>query len=304
VVGPWYHHGWFGTGRTLKDIDFGSNTGDYFREKVQARWFAFWLKDRGPLDLPRIHLFETGLNQWKAYDRWPPRGVQQRKLYLHAEGEASFDPPAGSEEAFDRFISDPRRPVPYREPPIPQTYGLSMGWSTWLVDDQRFAESRPDVTVWQTKPLDSDVTIAGDVVADLFASTSGTDSDWVVKLIDVYPASVPEDPPMGGYELMIAADVLRGRFRNSFNKPEPVRPNEVIEYRVDLLSHDHMFRRGHRIMVQVQCTWFPVIDRNPQKFVPNIFEATESDFQSTTQCVFRDGNHPSSIILAVIKSTT
>ena len=252
-------------------------------------------------DLPRIHLFETGLNQWKAYDQWPPRGVQQRKLYLHGGGEASFAPPAGSEEAFDSFVSDPRRPVPYRVPPIPETYGGSAGWSTWLADDQRFAESRLDVARWQTKPLDSNVTIAGNVIADLFASTSGTDSDWIVKLIDAYPASVPEDPPMGGYELMIAADVLRGRFRNSFSKPEPVKSNETVEYRIDLLSHDHMFRKGHRIMVQVQSTWFPVIDRNPQKFVPNIFEATNADFQSTTQRIFRDRKHSSAIILPVIQ---
>ena len=154
---------------------------------------------------------------------------------------------------------------------------------------------------WQTKPLDSNVTIAGNVIADLFASTSGTDSDWIVKLIDAYPASVPEDPPMGGYELMIAADVLRGRFRNSFSKPEPVKSNETVEYRIDLLSHDHMFRKGHRIMVQVQSTWFPVIDRNPQKFVPNIFEATNADFQSTTQRIFRDRKHSSAIILPVIQ---
>lgn len=301
VVGPWNHGGWFsGVGRTLKSIDFGSNTGEYFRKEIQARWFAYWLKGKGPLNLPRIQLFETGLNQWKAYDQWPPRGLQERRLYLHGSGEASFDAPADASDAFDSFVSDPHRPVPYRQRPIPETYGGSPGWATWHVDDQRFAESRPDVAVWQTKPLDENVTVAGDVIADLFASTSGTDSDWIVKLIDVYPASVPEDPPMGGYELMIAADVLRGRFRNGFEKPEPVAPNEPVEYRIDLLSHDHVFRKGHRIMIQVQSTWFPVIDRNPQKFVPNIFEAKESDFQTATQRVFRSSAHPSAVILPVI----
>jgi len=301
VVGPWNHGGWFsGAGHTLKSLDFESNTGDYFRKNIQARWFAYWLKGAGPLNLPRIQLFETGSNQWKAFDQWPPAGVHERRLYLHASGEASFEPPAENEEAFDSFVSDPNRPVPYRQRPIPETYGGSPGWSTWHTDDQRFAEDRPDVAVWQTKPLESDLTIAGDVIADLFASTSGTDSDWVVKLIDVYPESVPEDPPMGGYELMVAADVLRGRFRNGFEKPEPVVPNEPSEYRIDLLSHDHVFKKGHRIMLQVQSTWFPIIDRNPQKFVPNIFEAKESDFQVAAQHVFRSKAHPSSAVLPVL----
>lgn len=301
VVGPWNHGGWgAGVGRTLKNLDFGSNTGEYFRENIQARWFGYWLKDKGPLKLPRIQLFETGSNEWKAYDQWPPRGVQERRLYLHASGEASFDPPGEDADMFDSFISDPHRPVPYRERPIPETYGGSPGWSTWHVDDQRFAETRPDVAVWQTKPLEAGITVAGDVIADLFASTSGTDADWIVKLIDVYPDSVPEDPPMGGYELMIGADVLRGRFRNSFEKPEPVAPNEPVEYRIDLLSHDHLFRKGHRIMIQVQSTWFPIIDRNPQKFVPNIFEAKESDFQAATQRIFRSKARPSAVILPVI----
>ena len=301
AVGPWNHGGWSaGLGRTLKNIDFGSNTGTYFRQKIQARWFAYWLKDQRPLNLPRIQLFETGLNQWEAYDQWPPRGSHSRKIYLRAAGEASFDAPTGDEETFDSYVSDPRRPVPYRELPIPETYGGAPGWATWQVDDQRFAETRPDVAVWRTKPLASDVTVAGDVVADLFASTSGTDSDWIVKLIDEYPPNMPADPPMGGYELMIAADVLRGRFRSSFSTPEPVAPNQPVEYRIDLLSHDHMFRKGHRIMVQVQSTWFPLIDRNPQKFVPNIFEATDSDFQPATQHIFRSRLHPSAVILPEI----
>jgi putative CocE/NonD family hydrolase len=304
VEGPWNHGGWFsGPGRTLKNLDFGSNTGDYFRENIQARWFAYWLKDQGPLNLARIELFQTGSNQWKSYDQWPPSGVQEKRLYLHAGSEASFEPPAeGADpgEAFDSYVSDPHRPVPYRERPIPETYGGSPGWSTWHADDQRFAESRPDVAVWQTKPLEADVTVAGDVIADLFASTSGTDADWVVKLIDAYPESVPQDPAMGGYELMIGADVLRGRFRNGFEQPQPVKPNEAVEYRVDLLSHDHVFKKGHRIMIQVQSTWFPIIDRNPQKFVPNIFEAKEQDFQAATQHVFRSKMHASAVILPVV----
>jgi putative CocE/NonD family hydrolase len=302
VEGPWNHGGWFsGAGRKLKNLDFGSNTGDYFRKDIQARWFAYWLKGKGPLNLSRIQLFETGSNQWKAYDQWPPEGVEERRLYLHASNQASFEPPAETEDAFDSYVSDPNRPVPYRERPIPETYGGSPGWGTWHTDDQRFAESRPDVAVYETQPLESDTRIAGDVMVDLFASTSGTDSDWVVKVIDVYPPSVPEDPPMGGYELMIAADVLRGRFRNGFETPEPVTPNAPVEYRIDLLSHDHVFRKGHRIMIQVQSTWFPIIDRNPQKFVPNIFLAKASDYQAATQHIFRSKTYPSAVLLPVLR---
>jgi uncharacterized protein len=306
VEGPWNHGGWFsGPGRRLKNLDFASNTGEYFRQRIQARWFHHWLKDDPDtkLGIPRIQLFETGSNQWRAYDQWPPSGAQPRRLYLHAGGEASFDPPQASAPAFDTFVSDPHKPVPYRERPIPDKYSNPSGWSTWQTDDQRFAETRPDVAVWKTKPLESDVRIAGNVIADLFASTSGTDSDWIVKLIDVYPNSVPDDPPMGGYELMIAADVLRGRFRNSFEKPEPVAPNQVAEYRIDLLSHDHVFRKGHRMMVQVQSTWFPVIDRNPQTFVPNIFEADEKDFRVATQRIFASKAEASAIVLPVLQDS-
>jgi len=303
VVGPWNHGGWeWGGGHRLKSVEFGSDTGAYFRSNIQAHWFAYWLKGKGSLNLPRIQLFETGLNQWKSYDQWPPKGMRERKLYLHASGEASFDAPSGSDPASDSFVSDPAHPIPYRQRPISQTYGGAAGWATWLIEDQRFVADRPDVAMWQTQPLESDVTIAGDVVADLFASTSGSDSDWVVKLIDVNPPNLTDDPPMGGYQLMIAADVLRGRFRNSFERPEPVKPNEVVEYRIDLLSHDHLFRKGHRIMIQVQSTWFPLIDRNPQKFVPNIFEASASDFQVATQRIFRDTKHPSAMILPVMGS--
>jgi putative CocE/NonD family hydrolase len=286
----------------VRNFDFGSSTGDYYCKSTEAPWFAYWLKGEGTLNFPRIQIFETGSNKWRSYDQWPPIGVQERRLYLHASRESSFEPPTEGRDAFDSYVSDPSRPVPYRERPIPKLHAAPPGWAyTWLMDDQRFAETRPDVAVWQTKPLESDITIAGDVIADLFASTSGTDSDWIVKLIDVYPPDVPENPPMGGYELMIAVDVLRGRLHNGFEKPEPVAPNQPVEYRIDLLSHDHVFRKGHSIMIQVQSTWFPLIDRNPQKFVPNIFEANESDFQPATQRVFRSKSHASAVILPVLE---
>ena len=279
VAGPWNHGGWAGgAGRSLGRIEFGSETSKYFREKIQAAWFAYWLKDKGQLPFQKALTFETGTNQWETYAEWPPRrGTQPRKLYFQAGGGLSFDPP-GKDGApgFDRYISDPAHPVPYRHQPVQPTYPDGC-WPTWLVEDQRFVRNRPDVLTWQTAPLTDNLTVAGDIVARLFASTSGTDSDWIVKLIDAFPEDHAADPALGGYELMIADEVFRGRFRESFEKPKPLAPNRVAEYVLDLHTNDHCFLRGHRIMVQVQSTWFPLIDRNPQEFVPNIFQATEAD---------------------------
>jgi len=302
VVGPWNHGGWArGDGRKLGKIDFGTDTAQYFREKVQARWFAYWLKDKGPLDFPEALAFQTGANEWKRYDTWPPRTIAPRSLYMQASGKLSFDAPTSdSAEAFDSYVSDPNRPVPYRDRPIPATYG-GPGWPTWLVDDQRFADSRQDVLTWQTDPLEADLTVTGDVIAHFFASTSGSDSDWIVKLIDVYPAMNAKDPPLGGYELMIAGDVLRGRFRESYEHPKAIPPNQVTEYRLDLLTHNHAFLKGHRVMVQMQSTWFPLIDRNPQTFVPNIFEAAPADFKKATQQIYRTRQYASNILLPVAR---
>ncbi len=301
VAGPWNHGGWArGAGSSLGKIEFGSETGKYFREKIQAAWFAYWLKDEGQLPFQEAMTFETGTNQWETYAEWPPRrGTQPRKLYFQAGGRLSFDPPGKAGAAgFDRYISDPAHPVPYRHQPVQPTYPDG-GWPTWLVEDQRFVQNRPDVLTWQTAPLTENLTVAGDIVARLFASTSGTDSDWIVKLIDAFPEDYAADPALGGYELMIADEVFRGRFRESFEKPKPLAPNRVAEYVLDLHTNDHCFLRGHRIMVQVQSTWFPLIDRNPQKFVPNIFQATEADYQAATQQVYRTHEFPSSIELPV-----
>lgn len=299
IAGPWNHGGWArGDGRTLGKIQFGSDTAAYFREQVQAKWFAFWLKDQGRLDLPEVLAFETGTNEWRRYGTWPPEGVQQRRLYFQADGRLAFEAPAGHGGAADSFVSDPAHPVPYRNRPIPPTYG-GPGWSTWLVDDQRFVDGRPDVLVYQTDPLDRDVVVAGDVAAKLFASTTGSDADWIVKLIDVYPDTDTADAAMGGFELMIAGDVLRSRFRESLQQPKALRPGEVTAFTVDLLPHNHAFRKGHRIMVQVQSTWFPVIDRNPQTFVPNIFEARASDYRAATHKVYRSQQFPSHVVLPV-----
>jgi len=298
VSGPWNHGGWArGAGRSLGKIDLGSDTATYFREKIQAPWFAYWLKDKGPLNQPEALVFQTGSNKWASYDQWPPRrNIRDRKLYFHPAGRLLFDPPeADSDDQFDSYVSDPAHPVPYRHRPIQQ----GVGWLTWLVEDQRFVHLRPDVLSWETEVLNEPITVTGRIVAHLFASTSGTDSDWIAKLIDVYPEVNEKDPDMGGYQLMIADEVLRGRFRNSFTKPKPIPANQVVEYAIDLHTNDHVFLPGHRIMVQVQSTWFPVIDRNPQKYVDNIYTATGADYQETTQRVYRSKQYPSYVAVPV-----
>jgi uncharacterized protein len=301
VVGPWNHGGWMaGDGQKLGNIDFGSATGDYFRQHVQAPFFAHYLKDREPYAEPKVLVFESGSNTWRSYDSWPAPNVTAETLYLGPGGRLTSTPPTdASDSAFDAYTSDPAHPVPYRRRPIPSTFTANSGWPQWLVEDQRLADGRPDVLTYETEPLAADVTVAGAITAHLFASTSGTDSDWIVKVIDVYPDSFPSNPAMGGYELMVANDVFRGRFRTSFANPTPAVPNHVDEYTIDLHTQSYRFLKGHRIMVQVQSTWFPLIDRNPQTFVPNIFAATDADFQVARQRVYRSRQHATSIELSV-----
>src|SRR5215813_8579841 len=301
VVGPWNHGGWSrGEGQKLGRIDFGSATAAYYRRDVLARFLAYHLKGKGDLNLPEALTFRTGANEWVRHDAWPPkRDVVARRLYFQANGKLSFDPPPEiSEPAFDSYISDPANPVPYRPRPI----DVRSGWTTWLVEDQRFVDHRPDVLAWASEPLKDDVVVSGKIVANLFTSTTGTDSDWIVKLIDVYPEKYAPDPKMSGYQLMFAGDVLRGRYRNGFEKPEPIQPDSVTRYEIGFPANDHVFLKGHRIMVQVQSTWFPVIDRNPQQFVTNIFQAKDSDFKTATQRVFRSAAHPSYIGVPVVES--
>jgi uncharacterized protein len=306
VVGPWNHGGWRGrTGDKLGNIEFGSATAQHYRKTIEAPWFAYWLKDKGTLQLAEATTFESGANEWRSYDSWPPkREVTERKLYFQSGGRLSFDPPPPTkpDSAFDAYVSDPSKPVPYRVRPIAPSFGGGSTWSTWLADDQRFASDRPDVAVWQTPPLEEDIVIAGDVLAKIFASTTGSDADWVVKLIDVYPEKYEPNPKLGGYQFMVSNDVFRGRFRKSFDKPEPLTPNKVEEFSVDLHQQSYRFKKGHRLMVQVQSSWFPLIDRNPQTFVPNIFTAKDSDFRATTQKVFRSPQHASFISLPVVQN--
>ena len=304
VLGPWRHGGWAGgEGTSLGNIKFdGQATGTYFRKEIQAKWFAWYLKGKGDGNFAEAISFQTGSNKWMNYSAWPPKEAASKNIYFHTDGKLSFEKPSEAEtKAFDSYVSDPSKPVPYRQRPIEETYGTNSRWYFWLTEDQRFVDNRPDVLTWQTDTLTQDVTITGNVLAKLYASTSGSDADWVVKLIDVYPQDYKKELKMSGYELMIADDVFRGRFRKSFTKPEPITPGKVEEYSIDLHGADHVFKKGHKIMVQVQRTWFPVIDRNPQKYVPNIFEAKASDYQPATQKVYHSAIFPSSIVLPVMQ---
>ncbi|HEY1337269.1 MAG TPA: CocE/NonD family hydrolase, partial [Bryobacteraceae bacterium] len=297
VVGPWNHGGWARADVSkLGAIPFGSNTSEYFRKEIEAPWFAHWLKDKANGRVPEARVFQTGSNRWEEYDSWPPKSSTPRNLYLRANGKLSFDAPAEDGEPFDSYLSDPAHPVPYRHRPISPTYPDG-GWPVWLVEDQRFVDNRPDVLTWQTEPLGEDLKIAGDIMAEIFASTSGTDSDWVVKLIDVYPESNPDAKELAGYELMVADEILRGRFRESFEKPKAIPANQPVAYGIDLHTNDHAFLKGHRVMVQVQSTWFPLYDRNPQTYVENIFLAKASDYRPATQRVYRSKKLPSHIVL-------
>ena len=310
VVGPWNHGGWNARdGTKLGNIDFGSPTSKYYRDSIQAPFFAYYLKDRGGLVQPEATVFESGSNRWRTYDAWPPkRNVSPRQLYFREKGALSFDAPPASQcaqrtECTDAYVSDPAHPVPYRARPIQATYDpRGSGWYTWLTEDQRFVDGRADVLSWRTEPLTDDVTIAGDVIADVFAATSGSDVDWIVKLIDVYPEDMPKDPKMGGYEFMVSNEVFRGRYRKSFEHPSALTPNDPAEFKYSLHGQSYRFQKGHRIMVQVQSSWFPVIDRNPQTFVPNIFLAKDSDFKAATIHVYRSPAMASHLTLPVVSN--
>jgi putative CocE/NonD family hydrolase len=296
VVGPWDHGGWDGRATGLGKLNWGSDTGKHFREKVQAPFFAYYLKGKGEAP-PEARVFQTGANKWQTYDRWPPEGTVTRKLYLHAGGKLAFEPPAG--DGADEYVSDPANPVPYRPRPVKPTYP-GREWPEWMVQDQRFTHGRPDVLSYQTDPLPEDVVVAGSMAVTIFGATSGTDCDWVARLIDVYPEKYEADPELSKYQLLIAGEPVRARFRKSVEKPVPVKPEAVEEYTVTLNWGHHRFRKGHRIMVQVSSTWFPLIDRNPQKYVPNIYEAEDADFRKARQRVFRSADSPSHVSLQTL----
>ena len=293
VMGPWRHGGWGRSrGTRVGNIDFGAETSLEYRRDMLRPFFLHFLKGEGDLDLAEATVFETGADQWRSFDQWPPADAVAQDLYLHTGGGMSFDTP-DSPEGYDQYVSDPARPVPF-------TTDISKGMtSNYMTDDQRFAARRPDVLVYQTPVLESDVTLAGPIMADLWVSTSGTASDWIVKLIDVLPPETPDHDDvrdgvhLGGYQMMVRSEVMRGRFRNSYEHPEPFVPDEPTQVRVPLQDVLHTFRAGHRIMVQIQSTWFPLVDRNPQTYVDNIYLADEADFVTATQRVYSSATYPS-----------
>ena len=295
VMGPWFHGGWSRSdGDMLGDVRFGSKTGEFYRENIELPFFNFYLKDKGTLKLPEAYVFETGSNKWKTYEQWPPSSAHIESIYLDSNGNLSFTIPADS-KSFDEYVSDPSKPVPFIN-------NIAIGMTReYMVDDQRFVARRPDVLVYQTPALTEELTVAGPLTASLFASTTGTDSDFVVKLIDVYPDDAPDNQPnpsgmkMGGYQMLVRGEPMRARFRNSFERPEAMVPNKVEKIEYVMPDVNHTFLKGHRVMVQIQSSWFPLVDRNPQKFV-NIYAAKDSDFQKATQRVY----HSSRLVLNVV----
>jgi uncharacterized protein len=298
VLGPWYHGQWGrGKGDSIGLISFGSHTGDEFR-RIQKKWFDYYLKGNGDGKFEEAYIFQTGSNIWQTYASWPPRQATIRSLYAGPGFKAQFSiPSAGGSVS---YISDPQKPVPYRTLPIEATYGEGSRWRPWQVEDQRFVYTRPDVISFTTDSMKEDLAITGAVNAHLFASTTGTDADWIVKLIDVYPDWDSASFKLSGYQFPVTMEVFRGKYRKSFSKPEALIPGRPEEYVIGLHQVNHMFKKGHRIMIQVQSSWFPMIDRNPQKFVPNIFEAKETDFRKATQTIYFSPQYPTRIDLPVI----
>jgi hypothetical protein len=298
VLGPWYHGQW---GRLKGDsiglISFGSETGEEFRV-LQKKWFDYYLKGIGDGKFEEAYIFQTGSNVWKTYASWPPKQATMQAIYAGPDGTASFTKPL--KEGTASYISDPQKPVPYRTLPIEATYGVGSRWRPWQVEDQRFVYTRPDVISFTTDSLKEDMIVTGALNAHLFASTTGTDADWVVKLIDVYPEWDPANLKLSGYQLPVAMEVLRGKFRKSFTKPEALEPGKPEEFIIGLHQINHMFKKGHRIMIQVQSSWFPMIDRNPQTFIPNIYDAKDSDFKKATNTIYFSPQYPTRIDLPVM----
>jgi putative CocE/NonD family hydrolase len=300
VIGPWYHGQWSGDdGDRLGNVRFFAKTGEFYRNHIELPFLKRFLKDDTSVELPEAYVFETGTNQWRRYEQWPPQNTREKALYFHAGGRLAFEPPRSSGDEFDEYTSDPAKPVPF----IPN---IAIGMTVeHMLDDQRFASSRPDVLVYQSDVLEEDVTIAGPITASLRVSTSGTDSDWVVKLIDVYSGDFPNPQPnpdgiqMGGYQQLVRGEAMRGKFRDSYSEPKPFKPGELTKVEYVLPDAYHTFRRGHRIMVHVQSSWFPLVDRNPQKFC-DIYNARAEDSQKATQRVYRTPQASSQLRVRVL----
>jgi uncharacterized protein len=308
VLGPWHHGQEIGEGSALGALRFGSDTAKYFREQVLRPFLAQYLKDGAPkADIAPVTAFETGTDQWRRLERWPLAcetgcALSSRPLYLQPDQKLQFTRPS-AQASFSEYTSDPAHPVPYRARPIqPVGYDHGLTWSQWLVDDQREASGRTDVLSFRSEVLTAPLKISGRPEVHLVASTSGTDSDWVVKLIDVYPDQVASQPEMGGYQLAVAMEILRGRYRDSFVNPKAIEPNKPLPYRFSLPASNHVFLPGHRIMVQVQSSWFPLYDRNPQTFVPSIFFAKPGDYRKATQRVYHSSVDASYVAMPVVEN--
>jgi putative CocE/NonD family hydrolase len=304
VLGPWNHGQGRREGRGIGQILFEGDTATWFRRKVMQPFLDSYLKDGPKPDTPRVLVYETGADEWHRYDAWPRScekgcAAQSKKMYLLANGRLGFEQPA-AKAGFDEYVSDPAKPVPYRVRPTLGLREADSTWGEWLADDQRNAAARPDVLVYESEPLKEPLRVAGEPVAHLMAATSGSDSDWVVKLIDVWPGEVIDHPKLGGYQQMIAADILRGRYREDPANPRAIAPDKVLPYTLPLPNASHVFLPGHRIMVQIQSTWFPLYDRNPQKFVPNIMYAKPEDFIKATQRIYHTDAAASYIEMPVI----
>jgi putative CocE/NonD family hydrolase len=306
VLGPWHHGQEIYDGSTLGALKFNSDTALYFRREILRPFLDHYLKDGAPTaDIAPVTAFETGTNSWRRLPAWPAGcasgcAVRPTPLYLNAGLALGFTAPKAGEPTFDEYVSDPAKPVPFRARPIQPVDTTNSTWHRWLVDDQREASGRPDVVVFVTDSLSAPVKISGQPIANLVASTSGTDSDWVVKLIDVYPDEVAGQPAMGGYQLMVSADIFRGRYRESLETAKPIEADKPLTYRFSLPTANHVFLPGHRIMVQVQSSWFPLYDRNPQTFVPNIFWAKPGDYRKAVQRIYHAPGQTSFIELPLV----
>jgi putative CocE/NonD family hydrolase len=300
VAGPWFHGGWVrGNGSSFGDINFDQPTSTYYQENFELPFFKYHLKGEGSFNPAEANIFITGRNEWKKFNAWPPQETENRTLYFQPNGKLSFDKVQRT-DSWDEYVSDPNSPVPYQD-------GVQARRTReYMIDDQRFAARRPDVKVYQTDILTEDITLTGPVLANLVVSTTGTDADYVVKLIDVYPEDSPDPSPnprniiMGGYQMLVRGEIMRGKYRNSFEKPEPFTPGMVTKVNYALPDVAHTFKKGHRMMVQVQNSWFPLADRNPQKFM-DIYQADPSDFQKATHRIFHDVNNASALTLTVLK---
>ena len=292
VLGPWRHGSWAATTRHLGNVEYGEPIGQEFRREIENKFFAHYLKDASGFDLEDTASFQTGSNIWKRYKHFPPEGAQVTALHLLGDGALSWNDPKTAGKV--SYVSDPKNPVPYRHRPIQPTYGEGSQWYTWMTEDQRFVADRKDVAAWKLPVLKKDMVVTGEVVADIFASTTGTDEDFVVKLIDQYPAD-DADAKMRGYQLMTNLEIFRGRYLDGFDKPRAIKAGTIREYKFSLHDVDHVFKAGHTVIVEVQSTWFPLYDRNPQTFVANIMTAKPEDYKAATITVYSDGEHDSNL---------